>query len=153
MPIKSIVSSIIELKKPCEEVIKKDNYQAIITDLKDTLIAHPSGLGLSANQICYNKRISYLRIPKSKTEFDEYVLINPKITEKIGKASSFKEGCLSFPGISVITSRYITVAVEYYDENFEKLFGIFDGLKAIVLQHEYSHLCGRVLFDDKWRAR
>jgi len=153
MSVKSIVSSIVELKKPCEEVTKNDEYKTIIKDLKDTLISHPNGLGLSANQIAYNKKISYLRIPKSKTEFDEYILINPKITDKLGKASSFKEGCLSFPGITVITSRYMIIAVEYYDEDFKKIIKVFEGLKAIVAQHEIGHLNGKTIFDCKWRAK
>ena len=153
MSIKSIVTDIKILRQPCVEVIKNDKYQVIIQDLKDILIANSSGIGLSSNQIGYNKRISYLRIPKSKTEFDEYVLINPKISEKIGKASSFREGCLSFKGITVITSRYLTVAVEYYDEKFEKLFKIFSGIAAIAAQHEIQHLEGKTIFDCKWRAR
>ena len=151
--IRTIVTDIKELRKPSEVVTKHDDIKAIITDLKDTLIANPSGIGLSAVQINVKKRISYLRIPKSKTEFDEYVLINPQISEKIGKACSFKEGCLSFKGIQVITSRYVTVAVEYYDIDFIKIFKIFSGLEAIAVQHEIDHINGICIFQRKHKAR
>jgi peptide deformylase len=48
--IKSIVTNIVELRKSCEEVTKKDNIKEIIQNLKDTLEAQ-KGFGLSANQI------------------------------------------------------------------------------------------------------
>jgi peptide deformylase len=151
--IKSIITDIKELRKPSELVTKHDDFKSIIIDLKDTLIANPSGIGLSACQIGYDKRISYLRIPKSKTEFYDYILINPKIIEKIGKTTSFKEGCLSFPGITVITARYLTILVEYYDENFEKRTGMFDGIESIAAAHEIDHLNGLTIFQRKWRAK
>src|SRR3972149_587367 len=43
--------------------IKEDNIKEIIQKLKDTLACY-KGLGLSANQIGIQKRISYIKIPK-----------------------------------------------------------------------------------------
>ena len=40
------------------------------------------------------------------------------------------------------------ITVEYYDEKFNKITEIFDGLIARVIQHEYDHIEG-ILFTDK----
>jgi uncharacterized FAD-dependent dehydrogenase len=72
-----IVTNINELKNPCTEVVKEDNIKEIIQKLKDTLESN-GGLGLTANQIDIQKRISYIKVPKynkeKKIEFNEYIL-------------------------------------------------------------------------------
>ena len=94
-----IVTDIRELRKPCQEVTKEDNIKEIIQQLKDTLES-VGGLGISANQIGIQKKISYLKIPKftdKKIEFNEYILINAKIIEKSRPIQIKNESCLSFP--------------------------------------------------------
>lgn len=156
--IKPIITNIKDLKRPCILVIKGDNVKDILTDLKDTLIAHPGGLGLSANQIGYNKAICYIRIligidPDKKPHYKEVVLINPKIIEKDNPIKVTNEGCLSFPGVTVITKRFIYITVEFLDENLKPQAMSFQDYESLAIQHEIAHLLGLTIFDFKWKAK
>jgi len=155
---KTIITNIVELRKPCREVTKDDDFKTVISDLRDTLIANKRGLGLSANQIGYNLAISYIRIldkvdeTTKQLKYKEYVLINPEIIEKGNKIVFHDEGCLSLPGININTDRYVFVTVSYLDEKFEKCMGLFADLESIAVQHEVAHLNGRTIIDDKHRS-
>jgi len=154
---KPIVTNIEELKRPCQEVNKNDNLIQLIQDLKDTLETK-HGLGISANQIGINKRISYVKIPKfqdknGKWNYNEYILINAKIIEKDKPIKVQGEMCLSFPGISIITKRYVFCTIEYYNEKFELQTAIAQDLEALTIQHECDHQNGITIFDRKWRAK
>ena len=157
MSIKPIVTNIKELRQPCDLVIPSDDYKSIIQDLKDTL-ATKNGVGLSANQIGINKKISYLKIPKGiskdkKIEYNESILINAKIIEKDRPIQVRGESCLSFPGVSVITKRYVFITVTYLDENLRERTGLFQDLEAICVAHEIDHTNGLTIFDRKWRSK
>jgi peptide deformylase len=150
-----IVTDINFLRKPCLEVTKEDNIKEIIQKLKDTLESI-GGLGLSANQIGIQKRISYIKIPKfvdKKIEFNEYILINAKIIEKNNPIKVKNEGCLSFTGIYVDTLRYVFCTVTYLDENLKENTGLFQDLESLAVQHEIDHQLGIVLFNRKWRSK
>jgi peptide deformylase len=152
-----IVTNINELNKPCQEVTKEDNIKEIIQKLKDALDSI-GGLGISANQIGIQKRISYIRIPKynptnKKMEFTESIIINAKIIEKNRPTKVNNESCLSFPGIGVTTKRYVFITIEYLNEKMELQTAMSQDLESFVLQHEYSHQQGRTIFDDKWKTK
>lgn len=153
---KPIITDIVALKKPCEPVKIGEDIKTILKDLKDTLVTHPNGIGLSANQIGYQKRVSFIRIPKQvgqKVEWKEFYLINAKIIQHIGKPIQIKnEGCLSFPGIKVSTDRYIHVVVNYLDENFKANTAAFSDIESFVVQHENDHTLGLTIFDRKHRS-
>ena len=157
--IKPIVTNLAELKRPCVPVTKEDDIKQIIIDLKETLATHPDGWGLSANQIGYNKCISYIRVPKminhkdKKITYAELVMINPKIIEKDTPVKVNNEGCLSFEGINVTTKRYIYITAEFLDENLKPQAAAFQDYESLAIQHEVSHLEGKTIFDFKWRAK
>lgn len=155
--IKQIITNIKELKQPCQEVTKNDNIKELVQDLKDTL-GTKRGLGLTANQIGINKKISYIKIPKSvdknkQVQYKEYVLINAKIIEKDKPIQVKNESCLSFPGVGVNTRRFIFITVEFYNEKMELQTGVFQDIESIVIQHETDHTNGITLFDKKWRTK
>jgi len=150
-----IVYNIKELNKPCLPIEPKEDIKQILQDLKDTVYSlQGRGYGLSANQIGYQKQISFIRLPLNKehTEFKEYYLINPKILDKQGKII-FPEGCLSFPGIVVNTMRYRHIIVENTNLEGKLETLILKDLEAIICQHEIDHLKGRTLFDAKYRNK
>jgi peptide deformylase len=153
--IKLIITNIQELRKPCEEVKEGENINDIVQDLKDTLIATKHGLGLTANQIGYNKKISYIRNPKQQGKeivYDELIMLNAKIIDK-QEPIKFWESCLSFKGIGVYTKRYSIITVEFENEARKKITSLYTGLLSVIIQHEYSHLLGKTMFDYKWKAR
>ncbi len=152
---KPLVTNYKQLRRPCESVTKEDDINSIVKDLKDALNAY-GGIGISANQIGIQKRISYLRIPKvvnKKIDFAEIILINPKILERDTPIKVRNEACLSFPGVYVDTQRFVYITVENYNEKLEPMTFVSQDLEAITIQHEYSHLLGRTIFEDKWRAK
>jgi len=150
---KPIITSIKELRIPSVPVEKGEDVKSIIEDLKETLAAHPTGLGLSAPQIGVKKQISYIRMPylsDNKTlEFRETVLINPVITEKARKIIYKGEGCLSIPRIFIDTDRYVFITVSYLDENFKEQTRMVQDVESFAFQHEISHLSGKLIFDFK----
>jgi peptide deformylase len=155
--IRPIITNIKELRKPCELVTKEDNIKEIIRDLKDTLESKKC-IGLTANQIGINKRISYIKIPKSidknkQIQYNEYILINAKIIEKERPIQVKNESCVSFPGIGVITRRYIFIIVESLDEQMKIQTRILQDLESICVQHEIDHTLGLTIFDKKWRSK
>jgi peptide deformylase len=155
--IKPIVTNIAELCKPCAYVDPNENIREIIQSLKDTLEAK-KGLGLTANQIGINKRISYIKIPKrinknKEIQYNELILINAKIIEKDRPIRINNESCLSFPGINVTTKRYVFITVEYLNEKMELQTAMFQDLESLVIQHEVAHQKGKTIFDFKWRKK
>lgn len=157
-PTKSLVTNIVELRKPCEEVEEGEDISEIIMYLKNTL--NPKlGYGLSANQIGYNKKVSYLKIgkninPKTKeVEYQELIVANPRIIEKDHKIVLPKEGCLSLPGIKIDTLRYVFITVEYEDEKRNRKMAALQDLEAFVWQHEVDHLNGITIIDRKYHKR
>lgn len=151
-----IVTNINELKKPCQEITKEDNVKEIIQKLKDTLESH-GGLGISANQIGIQKKISYIKIPKmnkdKQLEYTEMIMINAKIIEKQRPIKVQGEGCISFPGIAIDTSRYVYCTVTFLDENFKETTGLMQDLESFVVQHECAHQEGKTIFDFKWKTK
>jgi peptide deformylase len=154
---KSIITNRQLLEKPCELITKEDNIKEIIQDLKDTLNTFSNkAVGLSANQIGINKRISYIKIPKAvnkEIQYTEYVIINAKILEKERIIQVKNESCLSFPGIPVTTKRYVFITVEYYNEKMEPQTRILQDFEALVIQHECDHQSGITIFQRKWVGR
>jgi peptide deformylase len=156
--VRPIVTLITDLKKPCLPVEKNENIKSIIQDLKDTL-EKTHGLGISANQIGVQKKISYIKVPKSmdqrtkKMEYGEYILINAKIINKNTPVRVNNEGCISFPGLNVVTKRYAFVVVEFENEKRQIQTGMFANLESLVAQHECDHQNSLTILDKKWRAK
>lgn len=158
--IKNIITNLNVLKLSNEEVTKENtpNLSEIIQDLKDTLIANPNGIGLSANQIGVHKKISYIRYLEEdkdtkKVDIKELVMINPKILNKATKIRFNGEGCLSLPNLHVDTVRYMFIILEYQDENLEIKQEIYQNTMAICIQHEYYHTIGKTILDSKYHKK
>lgn len=142
----------------------------LISDMKDTLVAAPDGVGLAAPQIGESVRIfliseeaEVIDANLSKSDFDrlsradapqkawEYrVFINPTFTKRSRAKKEMAEGCLSVPRKFGFVSRSEKVFLEWYDESGKKHARGFSKFFARVLQHEMDHLEGKLITD---RAR
>ena len=78
--------------KECEEL-------NIWEKLRETMIANPNGIGLSANQIGIYKRAFMVRYVNSKGEVSEHRYLNPRILDRRNLIKYRGEGGTSFPGI------------------------------------------------------
>lgn len=108
------------------------------------------GMGLSLIQLGIAKRIFVICYEVSDGEFENYIVINPKITsmseEKIYVEEG--EGCLSVNRpIEGIVPRNARINVEYYDIDGNKITKRFREELAIVFQHELDHLNGILFYD------
>lgn len=70
-------------------------------------------------------------------------MVNPVITKKSGKYIT-QEGCLSLEGKRSCI-RYKEIEVEYFDKNFEKKKGTYNGFLAQIIQHEIDHCNGIII--------
>ena len=143
------------LTKPTQKVnaITPD-IESLIRDMFDTMY-HAEGVGLAANQIGVPLSIMVIdTTPKEDAPDLKLVLINPEIVESEGK-QKYKEGCLSFPGLSVEVERARRVRVRALNERGEDIDIYLEDFPAIVFQHELDHLMG-ITFIDRlkgWRRR
>ncbi len=100
------------------------------------------GVGLAANQLGRLKRVFVAAI-----EDEEYVIVNPVLTEWSETTESVPEGCLSIPGILVDVERPTGVTVSGLDVSGKPLQISASDLLARVLQHEVDHLDGVLILD------
>ena len=68
-------------------------------------------------------------------------MINPVVIKKDGRKFVNNEGCLSLEGTRSV-NRYSSVLVGYLDKSGKRIVKTFNGLLAIIVQHETDHLNG-----------
>jgi peptide deformylase len=140
------------LRRKSDPVQKANKrVQALIQDLKDTLMACPDGAGLAAPQINVHLRAVVVRLGLRDEDDDALViptaLINPDIMEARDERWDF-DGCLSFPGLYGTTRRPHFLKVKAVNETGQPVEYIFEDFDAILVHHEIDHLDG-VLFIDR----
>lgn len=125
--------------------------QAMVQDLKDTLMNRPDGAGLAAPQINVHQRVVVVRLglrdDDDPTTITPIALINPEIVEARDERRDY-DGCLSFPGIYGTTRRPHHLKVKALDESGQPFERVFEDFDAILVHHEIDHLEG-VLFIDR----
>lgn len=138
--------------------IKSGKIQKIIKQMEKAIFENAEALAIAAPQIGEGLRIFVIsewtlnpKSEKPKTEFKNFVFINPKIVKTSKKKAFFPEGCLSAPEFTGTTLRPEKVTVEAYDRNGKKFQRGASGLLAQAIQHEIDHLDG-TLFIDKATA-
>ena len=129
------------------------------------------GAGLAAPQIGVNKQVVVIKPsvfgipnPDPSTRNDAFmVLINP-VLENQGEEVTWKEGCLSLPGIDGKVTRKEITLVQYVSENGEDKRFIAEWPFSGGLQHECDHLDGKLFIHrmdkkkaafllDRWRRK
>lgn len=136
--VKNIVHDTIFLAQKSEPATPADIQD--IMDLMDTLKAHKDEcVGMAANMIGVRKNIIAIN-----TGFVQLLMVNAKIVKK-SKPYETKEGCLSFLGGPVKTTRYDEIEVEYQDMNFKPKKEEFSGYTAQIIQHELDHVEGKLI--------
>ena len=131
------------LQRVCKRVdcLDKDTKN-LIQDLKDTLY-DGDGIGLAAPQIGVLKKVFLIDLRDGS---EPVILINPKITKKIGREKSI-EGCLSYPGYEGIVLRPKKVVIEGKNEDGQEVTYEASGLLKNAFCHESDHLQGIVYID------
>lgn len=133
--VKELVHDPLFLAQKSEPATSADAQ--VITDLLDTLRAHLDGcVGMAANMIGVKKNIIVVSMG-----FMQMAMVNAKIASR-KKPYQTEEGCLSFMGGPVKTTRYDEIEVEYQDASFKPKKDKFTGFTAQIIQHELDHVNG-----------
>lgn len=99
------------------------------------------GCGLAAPQVGISLRVFTYKVGSSMG-----VIVNPEINSRSPEEVEYQEGCLTFPDKLFRTKRAKWVSVTYQDMTGERTTTRrFDGFMAIVFQHEFDHLEGRLV--------
>ena len=130
--------------EPLEEV--NNDLRKLMDEMLETMYEAP-GIGLAAVQVGILKRLIVIDVSKDKEKKDPLFLINPEITFKSNKTSTYEEGCLSLPGHFAEVERPAECHLNYVDYNGNKKDIKANGLLATCIQHEIDHLDG-ILFID-----
>ena len=145
MAVRDIVIYPAEvLKKPTRHVEDiNDEILQIVGDMWDTMY-EKEGVGLACNQIGIDYSIVIVDTTvKEGVQPVRLTLINPQIIASEGK-QTYKEACLSVPGISAEVERAYWVKVKALTPKGQEEIFEFEGFPAVVLQHEIDHLSGKV---------
>lgn len=146
-----IITDVDQLRLPCSDVSSLEEAQEIIRALQDELKASSlrgqPGIGLAAPQIGIQKNVAIVRLPDLQGRNYSLNLINPKLHSGRLGAHFDQEGCLSFPNQRERVYRYQEICVDNHLDSkmIESL--VLMGLPAVVAQHEYDHLIGKLLID------
>jgi peptide deformylase len=140
------------LRKYSTDITEEDNIEEITAMLFDTL-KNAEGIGLAAPQINLLRRVFVIDttpLVKSDVTIErcERIFINPVIIDRSIEKSTYKEGCLSFPGLFEDIDRPEKILVRYQDTSLTTIEEELDDIRARIFQHEYDHLAG-ILFIDK----
>ena len=131
--------------------IKSQSTQKLIKDMRETML-NAGGIGIAAPQVDVSKQIAIINIQKNNRyqnipQFDECIVINPKIEVIDSNLRGFWEGCLSIPQIKGYVKRPKAIKVSYLNEHAEPITLTLDDFRATVFQHEIDHLFGRLFID------
>ena len=150
-----LIKDVEKLRQKSEDVASVDEAKDIIGHLIESLGRFNNGVGLSAIQIGFAKRVAVI-----KEEDSFHAIINPKILLAEDKFTSLSEGCLSFEGKFHDVPRYRHFIIrnnvidgdnfrfqdEYYFYDLDK-DSWSSGVTAIAVQHEIDHFDGKLIID------
>ncbi len=130
-----------------------EEIREFISDLEETMLASPGGVGIAAPQVGRFQQIIIVDV-SSKPNIKHHgkmILINPRIVSQSGKSIG-KEGCLSVPEYigNVERAKFITLTAKDpfgRTQNFK-----MERYEARAVLHEMDHLSG-LLFLDRLISR
>lgn len=150
------------LYKPSKRVenIQAKEIQDLIDAMRPKMVM--AGIGLAAVQVGHPVQVFMIEYHPPVGEFkkDErykvimpdvpyQVFINPRITKASKEKVSFWHGCLSAADKDRgKLATYKWIEFEAYDREGKKFTGRLDDLGAVIFQHEFRHLLGRLYFDQ-----
>ena len=132
------------LREPARPIERfSDDLRRLTRDLLDTMYAN-DGIGLAAPQIGQDVQV-FVANP-SQQRGRELIMVNP-VMEALHGGAGIVEGCLSVPKVWERVRRAARVTLSGFNPAGQRIEVDADGLLAIVLQHEFDHLQGRLFID------
>jgi peptide deformylase len=113
---------------------------SMLTNIMLDRMTEMGGVALSAPQVGLDMSMFVMGIDQARIE-----VFNPTIISYSKEETLMNEGSLTYPGISVIVKRPISITVQYYNKNNEIQHNEFQGLTARIFQHAFDHLQGTTI--------
>lgn len=138
-----------------------DSFKALVQDLYDTNNVH-MGVGIAAPQIGEQKRVVLIDCSRLGEDYENpepceelqdpqhLILVNPEL-ELSGPKHTWKEACLSVPGVSGLVERSQFVKLKFQNYRGELKELDLDWPMSGVVQHECDHLDG-ILYVNRMRG-
>ncbi len=153
-PILREVTEPVTLPLSEEERTKVNRMMEFLKKSQDEKAAEQyglrAGIGLSANQIGWNKRVFVVYFTDDQDRQLEYIFCNPKLVSHSAAMIYLEsgEGCLSVDRpVDGYVPRYEKVTVQAYTPDGQLFKLKLKGFAAVVFQHEYDHLNGVMFYD------
>jgi len=146
LPVRLYGDEFLRKKLP-ELELNTPGLQEFIQDFIYTMYAR-DGVGLAANQVGSLYRMIVID-PDRENKWDKknpIVMINPIIESRESEVV-YEEGCISLPEIFADISRSKRITYSYTDLKGNRQTESSEGVKAVIIQHEYDHLEGILLTD------
>ena len=115
---------------------------SMLTNVMLDRMTEMGGVALSAPQVGLDMSMFVMGIDQARVE-----VFNPTIISYSKEETLMNEGSLTFPGISVLIKRPVSITVEYFNKNSEIQHSEFQGLTARIFQHAFDHLQGTTIKD------
>ena len=147
----------MEITKEPDKILRKKlkgikeitpEIKTLVSDMRKIMV-ESRGVGLAANQVGQDLQIFVIDKKLAEENSVPDAFINPEITEYSKELAEAEEGCLSMPDYWRQIKRAKKVKLKALDENGKKIKFKARGLLARVLQHEYDHLQGKLIKDQK----
>lgn len=153
------------LRKPATKVennsVKSDFVQDTVKKL-ETAIDNYDAVGLAAPQVGIDLKIACVQVTATQLQSHAYenikefgmepvpktVLINPTLEVINNEKILMNEGCLSVHACEALVPRYKEIKAKFLDKNGEENVWHAKDWTARILQHEISHLNGKLFVDE-----
>jgi peptide deformylase len=140
LDIRTFGDPVLKTRAAAVEIF--DDSVARLTEDMLATMRENDGVGLAANQVGRLRRVLVASV-----EDEDYVIVNPILSDRSETTEKGQEGCLSIPGINVEVDRPTAVTVTGQDASGEPLRIEAQDMLARVLQHEVDHLDGVLILD------
>jgi len=110
---------------------------SMLTNIMLDRMTEMGGVALSAPQVGLDMSMFVMGIDQARVE-----VFNPTVISYSKEETLINEASLTYPGISVIVKRPVSITVEYFNKNGEIQHYEFQGLTARIFQHAFDHLQG-----------
>ena len=135
------------LKDVSRPVDAKDPNLRLLAERMLATVKDEQGVGIAAPQVGLNiKAIWVQRFDKEGKPFEFFV--NPEIKWMSSVLRLGAEGCLSIPNERGEVYRSLVIDLAYETLEGEKKRELVEGFTAVIFQHEYDHLIGK-LFTER----
>ena len=133
------------LRDPAKPIVEfGPSLKELADKMLETMYGH-GGIGLAAPQVGHSIRLIVVDVSGDRSQ--PLVMVNPRILKTADEFVTYREGCLSFPGLYETLRSRKSIEIEYQGLDGKIQTYTAEGLLSVCIQHEIDHLDGRLMID------